>query len=330
MNREVHRIIFIRTDRMGDVLMNLPAIRSLRQAYPKAWITLLADNSVAELLRDHPDLDEVMNMDGNEFSRNRTYRGHLKATVKKARFDLGVVSNPQKDLHSLLFFAGVPVRVGWNRKQSFFLNRKLLAPDAIRHEIDKNLELAAIAGGAAWDGKISIPVAAHAALNIEKWMEETQGAGVVAVHAGTSNPEKKWPAQYFAALCDRIVLKTGMRAVLIGGPEEKMVSAQTARFAVTKPLDWTGRFSLKELAAFFSHPQVRALVSVDSGPAHVAWMSGKPAVILFAKNSPGSDPARWGPRDNGRSQIVFKNITEIGVDEVFLALERALSKAGNP
>jgi ADP-heptose:LPS heptosyltransferase len=206
------------------------------------------------------------------------------------------------------------------------LNRKLKAPRTVRHEIDKNLDLARVAGGAEWDGKLSIPVALHAASNVARWLEETGARSVVAVHAGTSNPEKKWASVKFAELCGRIASGTGMKVILIGGPEEKIASAEVARLAPAGTLDWTGKLSLKELAAFFADPRVKALVSSDSGPAHVAWITGKPAVVLFAKNAVGSDPAKWGPRDGGRSEVLFKNMPEIAVDEVYSALERVLSK----
>jgi ADP-heptose:LPS heptosyltransferase len=171
-------------------------------------------------------------------------------------------------------------------------------------------------------------LAASAAANVEKLMIAAGDAYVVAVHAGTSNPEKKWAAVKFAELCSRIAAKPRLRPVLFGGPEEKIASSEVARLSPSGTLDWTGRLSLQELAAFLAHPRVLSLVSVDSGPAHVAWISGKPAVILFAKNAVGSDPAKWGPRDGGKSEIIHKNMPEIGVDEVFSALERALAKGG--
>ena len=61
--REIHRILFVRTDRIGDVLMNIPAIHLLRQTFPKSWITALIDESVRDLLRGHPDVDELLAVD---------------------------------------------------------------------------------------------------------------------------------------------------------------------------------------------------------------------------------------------------------------------------
>ena len=82
--KEIQRILFIRTDRMGDVLMNLPALRLLRQSYPKAWIAMLVDASVAELLKGHPDFDEVMTVSAGESF------GKLLGRVRQARFDMEI------------------------------------------------------------------------------------------------------------------------------------------------------------------------------------------------------------------------------------------------
>ena len=85
--RQIHRILFIRTDRMGDVLMNLPALHVLRQSYPKAWIALLLDRSVAGLFRGHPDLDELIIVDAAELKQSGRKRRKLAQELRKARFD---------------------------------------------------------------------------------------------------------------------------------------------------------------------------------------------------------------------------------------------------
>jgi len=90
-------------------------------------------------------------------------------------------------------------------------------------------------------------------------------------------------------------------------------------------VDAIGQFSLAELVAFLAPGSVKLLVSADSGPAHIAWMQGTPAVVFFAKDLPGSNPVRWGPRD-GKSEIIEKPVGEISVDEAFAALEKVLSK----
>ncbi len=309
---------------MGDALMNLPAIRLVRQGHPKAWITMMADESVAPLFQGHPDIDEVMPVSGARLKKDRRYRRALLRTLRRARFDAALISNPEKTLHCLAFLSGIPLRAGYRRKWGFLLNRSLPdKKDQGLHEIDNNLRLAKLISGAEWDGHLSLPVDAASRSEIATRMRSqwADAAEIIAVHPGTSNPAKRWPIARFAELSSRMV-KNNYRVVLIGGEEERPVSAEVAR-AVPEAVDWTGRLSLKELTAFFGSGHVRALVSSDSGPVHIAWISGTPVVALYAKDALGSDPARWGPRD-GKSVCLHSPISEISVQEVWDALLRVL------
>ena len=90
-------------------------------------------------------------------------------------------------------------------------------------------------------------------------------------------------------------------------------------------VDAIGAFNLNELTAFLGMPGVKALISSDSGPAHIAWMLGTPVVVFFAQDVPGSNPARWGPRD-GKSEVIEKPMAQISVDDALDALERVLCK----
>jgi ADP-heptose:LPS heptosyltransferase len=217
--------------------------------------------------------------------------------------------------------------VGYARKWGFLLTKKM--PDrkasAHRHEIDMNLELASLASDRTWDGRLELPVDDLARREIRAlFLRDLPGGGpVVALHAGTSNPKKRWDEAHFAEICRRLKAE-GFGVVLIGGPEEKETSSRIASASGAAPADWTGAFSLAGLAAFFAEPRVRALVSADSGPVHVAWISGVPVAALYAQDVEGSDPVRWGPRDK-KSVTIHKPMAGVTVDEVHAALKKVLA-----
>lgn len=323
--KRVERLLFIRTDRMGDVLMNLPAIRLWRQAYPKAWITLMADQSVADLFKGHPDLDEVLAVDSGRFG-DLFYGFKLAGLLRRARFDAAVVSNPMKFLHALLFFSGIPERIGVARKWHFFLTEKI-PPARSGHEIERNLALTrSYSGGRLWDGVIELS-RDEALLKRAEGSVKSLSAGrpVLALHAGTSNPRKLWPEERFAEVC-RLASADGFAIALVGGDQEKERSARIVVAAGSPIMDLTGRLTLRELAAFFMLGDVKALVSADSGPVHVAWMAGTPVVALYAKDVEGCDPARWGPRDGGVSETLYRPMRDIGAEEVYGHLRRVAAK----
>lgn len=323
MKNNFRKILFIRTDRMGDVLMNLPAIRALRLNYPKSWITLMTDNSVAGLLQGHEDIDELMTVNASAFKNSPLERIRLAMRLRKIRFDLAIVSNPDKNMHAIVFFAGIPVRVGYDRKWPFFLTRRIPEKKdrAGQHEIDSNLALVQDLIVLPWDKKIQLPLNTLALKNIDERIKNFGGgaAPLIAIHTGTSNPKKRWAAERFVELCRKIDEAGLGSPILIGGPEEKDTAAKIQDGLDRKVTDWTGSFTLEELSAFLSHPRVKTLVSCDSGPMHIAWMNEKPVVALYAADLPGAEPARWGPLD-GVSRVIHKPMKDISADEVFLAL----------
>lgn len=325
--RQIRRILFIRTDRIGDTLMNLPAIHLLRQTYPKAWISLLLDKPMADLLYGHPDADEVMTMDSARFNKSFFERLRLLAKIRWACFDMAIVSNPDRRLHFLIFAAGIPLRVGYRRKWGFLLNKSVpVSNDRVkRHEIENNLELVRCVSDKTWDGSFCIPTDERTHDELSGFLMQAFQANIpiVAFHTGTSDPKKRWPVDKFIDLIRRFISKHNFPVLLIGGPEEAFYTGRIRQAVGPTVVDWAGTLTLKQLAALLGHERVKTLVSSDSGPMHIAWMQGKPVVAFFAKNTKGSDPDRWGPR-NQKSEIVYKEMNELTVDEVLESLERVL------
>ena len=311
---------------MGDVLMNFPALRLLRQTFPKAWIAMMADAGVQDLLKNNADIDELMVVDAPRIKTDLRYRMGLTRKLKRARFGLAVVSNADKHLHTMVFLAGIPERVGYDRKRGFLLTKKLkdLKGSGGRHEIDWNLDLIKLVSDRQWDGEHGLRPEPRASQDMEARIDREIGtrSPIVAVHTGTSNPRKRWPVEKFAELCARLSAQTGAVPVLIGGEEERPFAQAILAAHPSCAVDWTGSFTLRQLVAFLNSPRVKVLVSSDSGPVHVAWMSGVPVIALYAQDVPGSDPVRWGPR-NPSSRILHKPIKDISVDDVYRLLGSA-------
>ncbi len=322
------RILFIRTDRIGDVLLNLPAIRLLRQTFPKSWIALILDQSLKGLIDGHPDLDELIFVDASQIKKSPAARRDLCRKIRGASFDLAVISNPDKWMHFLAFWSRIPQRVGYERKWGFFLTRRIPDRKAVsgRHEIESNLELVGLVSDKTWDEKLFFPVHEKAAAKVKALLAQYKIEGKLAlIHPGTSDPAKRWDPERFAEVSDHLQKKEGFSTVLIGGPEEAPAAAAVMKHVKIPTVDWTGRLDLSELAAFLSHPQVKLLISSDSGPVHIAWIQGVPVVALYSKGAPGSDPRRWGPRDS-KSEVIHKAMPLIFSEEVCGLAEKILAR----
>ena len=186
------------------------------------------------------------------------------------------------------------------------------------------MKLAYLAGGQTWDKDISLPYDEHAVGRISKKLAPIllETPSLIAVHTGTSHPQKRWETARYIELCRRILTESKRGVLLVGGPEEKS-AAQSIRQEVPGVHDWTGETTLSELAALFRHPRISALISSDSGPVHVAWIAQTPVVAFYAMDLKGSDPVRWGPKDDV-SEAIHKPLKEIEVSQVMSALHRVL------
>ena len=295
------RLVLLRTDRLGDVLLTLPTVHALRRTFPGVRITLVVRPTIRDLLTGHPDVDEVIAYDDKgkpEFNWRRTDR--LARKLRANRFDVAVVSNPKRELHVAVFLAGIPIRVGYHRKWPFLLTHTVEDRHATTplHQAQLNLGLLEAIRLRLETPSLRIPVsteelvAAHALL-ARQGLAET--ARIIGLHPWSSNPAKQWPAEQFRAVAEGLVTR-GYRVLLIGGEEER---SQADRFLAPLRVpvcDLTGRLHLRQLAAVLVC--CRALVTNDSGPMHLAAAVGTPTVALFGHGTAGG-PRRWGPWGRG-------------------------------
>lgn len=315
----LERILLVRTDRIGDLLMNVPLVRRLRQNHPKSSITVLASEASAPVLSRQPDIDEVLAASGP--------RLELARALRRRRFDAVVVSNPDKFFHFIAWASGAGVRAGFRRKWGFFLNRPVedAKSRGDRHEIDSNLELADAFCPEKWDGTIDLGFGRDASFTGGVWRRfglesETRK---VAVHVSTTDPRKQWPLENFGALIRGLLEETPVEVVLVGSA---LREAERAALGVPadRVVDLTGRTTLPELAAVLS--QADLLISLDSGPYHIAWMQKTPVVGLFIRGAGGSNPARWGAYPGfAKAFEIFKPASEISAGEVLEAARATLS-----
>ena len=132
----IKNILIIRNDRFGEFLLNISAMRALKETYSQARLTLAVSSAVSELAGLVECVDEVVVWD------------EVKRNLRKHQFDLCVVLNPTKEANWAVFWAGIPVRVGYDRKWGFLLTHKIKDTKHFgnRHEVDCNLELVGLVG----------------------------------------------------------------------------------------------------------------------------------------------------------------------------------------
>jgi len=305
----VKNILVIRNDRFGEFLLNIPAIRALKETYPQARISLAVNSEVLDLAGTVECVDEVLIWD------------EIKGCLKRYGFDLCVVLNPLKEAHWAIFWAGIPIRVGYERKCGFLLTHKIKDTKHLgdRHEVECNLELVGLVGK---QKQFSAETVSAFALNITDNDKYKFLKGAVAIHPFTSDPVKQWPVERFIELTQRIEQEMKVEVVLVGKVEDRQHSLPWS--VPLETMDLINKTSLIELAAVLKCCSL--LVSCDSGPMHLAAAVSTPVVALFRNDLIGKTAKRWGPWGKGHTVIEKASLNDISVDEVFGVVRRQYDK----
>ena len=281
---------------VGDAVMTVPALRELRRLLPRARLTLATRPWAEGIFAGADFVDDLMIVD------RRRGAGGFFAQVSEwraRRFDLAVIF-PNAFAPALTAFAArVPFRLGYRTDgRGALLTHAVTAPAwrSERHEVFYYLNLVAelerALAGSATPGErpaqidLTVSEARKAeAVEILKSRGAVTTRALVALCPGSTNSRaKRWPAERFAALADKLIDETGAQVVLIGAREELDVTREVLARMRRAPVVLTGETDLAQSASILSVADL--LVTNDTGPAHLAAALGRPTLVIFGPTNP--------------------------------------------
>ena len=342
------RILVIRLDRLGDVILSLPVVQALRERLPHAYLAMMVRPACRDVVDGHPALDEMLlyEKDGIHRSARETIR--FARGLRRYNFDTALILHPSNRSHWMPWLARIPVRIGYDRKCGWLLTHRVphRKQEGAKHEAVYTLELLAPLGIAPGAPKPHVPIQPAAVQRIDTLLAE---AGVrpserlVALHPSASCVSKRWMPERFAQVADRLAAERGVRICIVAGPDDAAHAGRMAQAMRQPALNFAGRLSVGELAALLQ--RCRLLISNDSGPVHLAAAVGTPVVDIFGRNQAGLSPLRWGPLGEGHvvlqkevgcvtclahnCDIEFLCLTTLSADDVYQAALRVLDRAGS-
>ena len=289
------RILLLRLERIGDLLMSAGAIEAVRAEAPGATIDLVVgswNRGVAERLRG---VDRVETLDAPWLARGASAAGPL-GLVRRAwgwrarKYDLAINFEGDIRSHALLAIAGVPRRVGFAMAGGGPLLTDVVAHRPDRHTADNAAALVAAAfpgAGPPPPFRLDVPDAARRA---GRALVEGHARYVV-VHASGGRAIKQWDLDRFAGAAAAIAHALNAAIVLSGAPGDAAITTRVRGLlpAGLPAVDLTGRPGLLELAAVLE--DARLVLTGDTGPMHLAAAVGAPVVAVFGP----SMPWRYGP-----------------------------------
>lgn len=336
-------ILVVRLDRLGDVVLSTPALKALRDAYPQSRISLMVRPYVRDIAEGNPYINEVIACDKSGPFGGVSAAVKLIRKLRAGRFDLAVILHPTVRTHWIVFLAGIPRRIGFDRKMGMLLTDRI--PDkkhlGLKHEIDYTLGLLKYMGVKTQDRKMHVPLRRASEEKVRRIFSENgiaDGERVVVLNPGASCPSKRWPAERFARAADELIDKHGVRVVIISGPDDANIGHKTASMMSSRRIDLSGGTTVADVAALLKASKL--FISNDSGPVHIACALGTPVVAIFGRSNRGLSPRRWGPSNKGdrvlhkdvgcfeclahNCALGFRCLQAITVDEVVKAAEELL------
>ena len=297
MPLHVERILVVRTDRLGDVVLTLPVLSSLRRCFPGARLSVLLRQYTGAIVTGNPFVDEII-----WYDRDGTllpFRSIL-ATLKAKRFDAAVLVRPDPRAALLLALAGIPVRIGTGyRYYSPLMTHRIFEhrSEATHHELEYNLHLLGPLGCDVRDEiaapRFGVVVAEQTRASAEEMLRSlgVRSDRRIVVHPGSGGSAADWPVESFAALA-RQLQESGAGTILVTGSRPEAAKAETIAGGCAGAVNLAGRLSVPQLAAVIESS--RLFIGNSTGPLHVAVAVGTP-VLGFYPSVPVMGRKRWGP-----------------------------------
>jgi heptosyltransferase-1 len=311
------RLLIVKLGSIGDIVHTLPSLAAIRRALPRAEISWVVERRAAEILRDNPLLDSLIEVDTKALRRWSVSGETLLATRRQLRRLRASTFDTALDFQGLIKSASIARLSGARRSYGFareslreppsrFLLSKTVRVPLRSHVIVKNLALV--------EGALGIPVPSDPeefefpiATNPAHEREADEAAAgarerFAILNPGGGWPTKLWSAERFGTLADELWMHHGLSSLVTYGPGERALAETVLRAsragkarAVSPSLK--GFYALAKRASLY--------VGGDTGPTHLAVAAGAPVAGLFG-------PTEWWRNGSPRPEDICIERNDIG------------------
>lgn len=314
MNREKKRILVIRTDRIGDVVVSTPVFETLKAACPDAFVAAMVRPYTRDLLKNNPHVDEIIEYDPDGIHGGFGGLLRMVGTLKDHRFDTVITLFSNFRLGLITCMAGIPNRIAPATKLAqIFYNRRVSQrrSRSTKHEADYNLDLLRAIGITDIRRNVRIWLDDDAERGSELYLKKNnllqawKERRLIGIHPGSGGSARNWTPERYAALADRLIAESGYAVLLTGGQGEKELLLTVQRNMTEKGIVFTSN-RIMELASLLK--RLSCFISSSTGPMHMAAAVGTPTVSLFCPIT-ACLPIRWGPIGN-RHRVLMPEAPE--------------------
>lgn len=324
-------ILVIDFGQLGDVVLSLPALRAIRERFPRAKITVAIGKPGGEIIKlsgyanDVLEVDRVGLRDGNKLvSIGRIIK--FVGDVRKQKYDFVIDLHSLSETNLLGFLSGAPRRLYARRPGRSIDILANFEPRPQReaqsaHAVDRYLDVIKPLG---IENPTRTPVlktgtAENAAVEaLLKKEKANSGTLLVGIFPGAGNASRRWPLEHFAEIADHLIRNERVRVIVFAGPEERPLLPQM-RPLFPKGTIFFDKLTIPQLVS--AQARLTLFISNDTGPVHIAAAVGTPVVVIMDR----PDHHSFTPIGDQHRLIFGQEITQIPVKQVYQAAREVLS-----
>lgn len=283
------KILLIRLDHIGDLLVSTPAIRALRNLYPAAEITCLIHPQSKELLEDNPNVDKIITLSVSWYGHSQGWLTKLPKILKtiillrKKGYDIVISLRPyfnRRD-HLLSFLIGAPRRIGYATHGGSCLLTATVPYTGEKHIIELIVDTVRFLGFKDYGPQhLEIYYSKDDEIYAKRILKDcgiSPDNLVIGLSPTAAHPFL-WTEEGFAQIATTLVTKYETKVVFTGlASDEKLIENIRDRMSVHS-VSMAGKTNIKQLATLIS--KFDLLICLDSAPRHIASAVGTPVIFL--------------------------------------------------
>jgi lipopolysaccharide heptosyltransferase II len=316
------KVLIINTFGLGDVLFTTPLIRDLKANYPDISIGYLCNRRSAALLATNKKINRIFIYERDEFlevyKRAKTtylkkYLGFLDE-IKQEKFDLVLDVSLSPGMSFLTWLIGIKHRIGFDYKhRGFFLTKRIpLKGYEHKHVVEYYQGFLEELGAVVRSQELELPLSADDLNWADQFLSShnvTSGKNPViglvpggGASWGKEAPFKRWPAEKYAQLADKLIEKFSAATILMGDKNESDLCAKVSGMMSHRPIMACGKTTITQISALAR--KCSFVIVNDGGPLHLAVAAGARTVSIFGP----VDEKVYGPYPKGNHIVIKKEL----------------------
>ena len=300
--KDIKKILIIRLDHIGDMILTTPVFKSVKSNYPKAKVHVLCREITKPIIKNNPYIDRVISFNPPWFARNdrsSTWINKIKK-LRKEKYDL-IIELKSDPRNILIAFLIKGYKVGFaSRGMGFLLNKQVKWDKKIKHIVLRNLDILKAIKVKKIFYKLELFNQSIKSKKIENILNKSNSEFILGINPGVGAPEREWPIEKFAKLINLINNKFNAKIVLFDNNTVR--TKKIMKNVVNKKvvLDLSGKLNLSELIEAIKKCDL--FIGLESAAIHIASAVGTPCIDI---HSGVTYKKEWGPYQ-GKS-IILQN-----------------------